>query len=158
MAEERPEVGAAAPDFTLMDQSGNPVTLSSFRGKSTVVLYFYPKADTPGCTVEACGFRDASAAYAEAGAVVLGVSPDTVKKQAKFAEKHQLGFQLLADENHAVAEAYGVWKEKTFMGKKYMGVERVTFLIDKQGVIRHVFPKVTPAGHAEEVLTAVKSL
>jgi peroxiredoxin Q/BCP len=158
MAEERPEVGAVAPDFTLMDQSGNPVTLSSFRGKSTVVLYFYPKADTPGCTVEACGFRDASTAYTEAGAVVLGVSPDTVKKQAKFAEKHQLGFQLLADEGHAVAEAYGVWKEKTFMGKKYMGVERVTFLIDKQGVIRRVFPKVTPAGHAEEVLTAVKSL
>src|SRR5580698_9498235 len=118
--------GDPAPDFTLPDQHGNPVTLSALRGK-TVVLYFYPKADTPGCTTQACGVRDHRADYERLGARVLGVSPDPVKKVTKFAEKFDLDFTLLADADHAVAEAYGVWVEKSMYGRTYLGVQRATF-------------------------------
>jgi peroxiredoxin Q/BCP len=148
------EPGAAAPDFTLADQNGEPVSLAGLRG-STVVLYFYPKADTPGCTVQACGVRDRRADYEAANAVVLGVSPDPPKKLAKFADKYDLPFTLLADPDHAVAEAYGVWVEKSMYGRTYWGNSRTTFIIDPQGVIRHVIPKVTPKTHDDEVLAAI---
>jgi peroxiredoxin Q/BCP len=148
------EPGTQAPDFTLPDQEGNPITLSALRGKP-VVIFFYPKADTPGCTVQACGVRDHDADYERAGAVVLGVSPDPVKKIAKFADKYTLGFPLLADEDHAVAEAYGVWVEKSMYGRKYMGNERTTFVISPDGVIEQVFRKVKPAEHDALVLGAL---
>jgi peroxiredoxin Q/BCP len=148
------EPGDKAPDFTLPDQSGEPVTLSELRGKA-VVLYFYPKADTPGCTTQACGVRDHREGYSQAGAVVLGVSPDPVKKLAKFADKFTLGFPLLADEDHAVAEAYGVWVEKSMYGRTYMGNERSTFVIGPDGVIKDVFRKVKPAEHDSLVLGAL---
>ena len=147
-------VGDPAPDFELPDQHGNPVKLSEHRGK-TVVLYFYPKADTPGCTTQACGVRDHQADYSEAGAVVLGVSPDPVKRVAKFDDKYGLGFPLLADEDHAVAEKYGVWVEKSMYGRKYMGNERTTFVIDPDGVIEQVFRSVKPAEHDQLVLGAL---
>ena len=146
--------GDPAPDFTLPDQHGNPVTLSDFNGKN-VVLYFYPKADTPGCTTQACGVRDHRADYEHADAVVLGVSPDPVKKIAKFDDKYDLGFPLLGDEDHKVAEAYGVWVEKSMYGRKYMGMERSTFVIGPDGVIKDVFRKVKPAEHDELVLGAL---
>jgi thioredoxin-dependent peroxiredoxin len=146
--------GDAAPDFTLPNQDGEPVALTSLRGK-TVVLYFYPKADTPGCTTQACGVRDHSADYAKADAVVLGVSPDPVKRIAKFDQKHGLGFPLLGDEDHAVAEAYGVWVEKSMYGRTYMGNERTTFVIGPDGVITDVFRKVKPAEHDTLVLGAL---
>lgn len=152
-----PEVGDVAPDFTLQDNKGETVALADLRGK-TVVLFFYPKADTPGCTVEACSFRDAKASYDEAGVVILGISPDTVKSQDRFAEKFEFPYRLLADHDHAVAEAYGVWAEKSMYGKKYMGVERSTFLIDKSGKLVNSWRKVKVPGHAEEVLAAVRSL
>ncbi len=138
------------------DQSGEPVSLAGLRGKS-VVLYFYPKADTPGCTTQACGVRDRRADYAQAGAVVLGVSPDPVKSIAKFDTKYTLGFPLLSDEDHSVAEAYGVWVEKSMYGKKYMGMERSTFVISPAGVVTHVFRKVKPAEHDALVLDALRS-
>jgi peroxiredoxin Q/BCP len=149
--------GDTAPDFTLPDQAGEPVTLSDLRGQ-TVVVYFYPKADTPGCTTQACGIRDHRADYERAGARVLGISPDPVEAVAKFDDKHSLGFTLLADADHAVAESYGVWVEKSMYGRKYMGVERTTFLIDRQGVISRVWEKVKVPGHADEVLAAAKTL
>ena len=149
-----PQPGDLAPDFTLPDQAGTPVSLSGLRGQ-TVVLYFYPKADTPGCTTQACGVRDHRADYDSAGAVVLGVSPDPVKKIAKFADKFTLGFPLLADEDHAVAEAYGVWVEKSMYGRTYMGNERTTFVIGPDGVITDVFRKVKPAEHDGLVLGAL---
>jgi thioredoxin-dependent peroxiredoxin len=152
-----PAPGDSAPDFTLPDQEGNPVTLSDFKGKA-VVLYFYPKADTPGCTTQACGVRDHSADYERADAVVLGVSPDAPKKIAKFDQKYGLGFPLLGDEDHKVAEAYGVWVEKSMYGRKYMGVERSTFLIDAKGCIGRSWRKVKVPGHAEEVLAAAREL
>ncbi len=158
MADTLPAVGTPAPDFTLEDQTGSPVTLSDFRGKQAVVLYFYPKADTSGCTVEASGFRDAYADYQALNVAILGVSPDPVKALAKFTHKYNLPFRLLADVEHHCSEAYGVWGEKTFMGRKYMGVHRVTFLIDREGVIRKVFPKVKPEGHSVEVLEALKEI
>ena len=148
------EPGDKAPDFTLSDQEGNPVSLSELRGKP-VVLYFYPKADTPGCTTQACGVRDHRADYDGAGAVVLGVSPDPVKKIAKFADKFTLGFPLLADVDHAVAEAYGVWVEKSMYGRTYMGNERTTFVIGPDGVITDVFSEVKPAEHDGLVLGAL---
>ena len=148
--------GMPAPDFTLLTNSGETISLSDYHGKNMVVLYFYPKADTPGCTTEACAFRDSLKAFEENHIQVLGISPDTVKKQAKFAEKYTLPFPLLADENHEVAERYGIWKEKTFMGKKYMGVERTTFIIGHDGIIKKIFPKVSVTGHIEEVLESVK--
>jgi peroxiredoxin Q/BCP len=147
--------GDTAPDFTLPDQEGNPVTLSTLRGKS-VVLYFYPKADTPGCTTQACGVRDHRADYEKAGAVVLGVSPDPVKKIAKFDEKYGLRFPLLADEDHAVAEAYGVWVQKSMYGRTYMGNERSTLVIGPDGTVKAVLRKVKPAEHDELVLGALK--
>jgi thioredoxin-dependent peroxiredoxin len=149
-----PAPGDSAPDFTLPDQEGNPVTLSDFRGKN-VVLYFYPKADTPGCTTQACGVRDHNADYARADAVVLGVSPDAPKKIAKFDQKYGLGFPLLGDEDHKVAEAYGVWVEKSMYGRKYMGMERSTFVIGPDGKVKDVFRKVKPAEHDELVLGAL---
>ena len=145
------QAGDQAPDFTLPDQEGNSVTLSESRGKN-VVLYFYPKADTPGCTVQACGVRDHRTDYENAGAVVLGVSPDPVKAVAKFDEKFGLGFPLLADEDHAVAEAYGVWVEKSMYGRTYMGNERTTFVIGPDGTIKEILRKVKPAEHDDLVL------
>src|ERR1039458_8335647 len=136
--------GDEAPDFTLPDQHGNPVSLSGLRGQN-VVLYFYPKASTPGCTTQACGVRDHQADYDAAGATVLGVSPDPVKAVAKFDEKFGLGFTLLADEDHAVAEAYGMWVEKSMYGRTYMGNERTTFVIDPDGKIKSILHKVKPA-------------
>ena len=149
-----PDVGDLAPDFTLPDQHGDPVSLSGLRGKK-VVLYFYPKADTPGCTTQACGIRDHRADYAGADAVVLGVSPDPVKRIAKFDDKYGLGFPLLGDEDHSVAEAYGVWVEKSMYGRKYMGNERTTFVIGPDGTIREVFRSVKPAQHDDLVLGAL---
>ena len=146
--------GDSAPDFTLPDQHGDPVTLSELRGK-TVVLYFYPKADTPGCTAQACGVRDHRRDYEQAGAVVLGVSPDPVKAVAKFDDKYGLGFPLLADEDHAVAQAYGVWVEKSMYGRKYMGNERTTFVIAPDGTIKDILHKVKPAEHDALVLGAL---
>jgi thioredoxin-dependent peroxiredoxin len=146
--------GDLAPDFTLPDQEGNDVTLSELRGK-TVVLYFYPRADTPGCTAQACGVRDHDADYEAAGVTVVGVSPDPVSAVAKFAEKYDLRFPLLADEDHAVAEGYGVWGEKSMYGKTYFGVSRSTFIIDPDGRIAHVIPKASPKTHDAEVLAAI---
>jgi thioredoxin-dependent peroxiredoxin len=149
--------GTQAPDFTLPDQDAKDVTLSTLKGQP-VVLYFYPKDDTPGCTTEACAFRDARADYEAAGARVIGVSPDDVKSHGKFIKKHELNFTLLADVGAKICSAYGVWKEKSMYGKTYMGVERTTFLIDRDGVVRKVFPKVKVDGHAEAVLDAIKAL
>ncbi len=149
-----PEPGDQAPDFTMPDQNGEPVSLAGLRGKS-VVLYFYPKADTPGCTTQACSVRDHRADYEQIDAVVLGVSPDPVKQIAKFDTKYTLGFPLLSDEDHAVAEAYGVWVQKSMYGKTYMGMERSTFVISPDGVITHVFRKVKPAEHDGLVLAAL---
>jgi peroxiredoxin Q/BCP len=149
-----PAPGDTAPDFELPDQHGDPVSLSGLRGK-TVVLYFYPKADTSGCTVQACGVRDHRADYEQAGAVVLGVSPDPVTRIAKFDDKYGLGFALLADEGHKVAEAYGVWVEKTLYGRKYMGNERTTFVIGPDGKIKEIFRSVKPAEHDSLVLGAL---
>jgi len=148
------EPGHPAPPFRLADAEGQIHTLSDYHGK-TVVLYFYPKDDTPGCTKEACGFRDLHEQFTDHEVVVLGVSPDGVEKHCKFAEKHGLGFELLADTEHAVAEQYGVWVEKSMYGKKYMGMQRATFLIDEQGKVAQVWPKVKPAGHAKQVLDAL---
>src|SRR4051812_215204 len=149
--------GTPAPDFTLPDQSGTPVTLSTLRGKP-VVLYFYPKDDTPGCTTEACAFRDARTDYERAGARVLGVSPDTVSSHRKFADKHALTFTLLADPEKSVISSYGVWKEKTLYGKTSLGVERGTFVIDRDGVIRKIFARVKVDGHAGKVLEELGKL
>ncbi len=146
--------GDQAPDFDLQDQDGNPVSLSGLRG-SPVVLYFYPKADTPGCTTQACGIRDRKSEYGQAGAVVLGVSPDKPAKLRKFADKYELPFTLLADTEHSVAEDYGVWVEKSMYGKKYWGNQRATFLIGADGKIGHVIPKASPASHDDEVLAAL---
>ena len=149
--------GDSAPDFELPDQDGKPVRLSSLRGKP-VVLYFYPKADTPGCTTQACGIRDRKADYDSADAVVLGVSPDEPGALRKFADKYGLPFTLLADSDHELAEQYGVWVEKTNYGKTYMGIQRSTFVIDPEGKIAKVFPKVSPKTHDELVLDALSAL
>ena len=149
--------GQEAPDFTLPDQDGNEVTLSELRGQP-VVLYFFPKADTPGCTAQACGVRDHRNDYEGTGARVVGVSPDTVTSQRKFADKYGLDFTLLADENHEVADLYGVWGEKKMYGKTYMGVSRETFLIDSEGKVVKIFPKVSPKTHDEVVLEALGQL
>jgi thioredoxin-dependent peroxiredoxin len=146
--------GDTAPDFTLPDQEGRPVTLSELRGQK-VVVYFYPKADTPGCTTQACGIRDHAADYDAAGALVLGISPDPVKNVKKFADKHDLRFALLADEDHAVAEAYGVWVEKSRYGRTYWGNERTTFVIDPEGRVAEVLRQVKPAQHDDLVLAAL---
>ena len=151
------ETGTLAPDFELADQNGNPVRLSTLRGHP-VVLYFYPKADTPGCTTQACSVRDHRADYQAAGATVLGVSPDPVTAVKKFSDKFDLDFTLLADPDHAVCEAYGVWAEKSMYGKKYWGALRATFIIDANGVVAHVIPKVSPKTHDDEVLEALSEL
>ena len=152
-----PTVGKPAPPFTLSTDTGDAVSLEDFKGK-TVVLYFYPKDDTSSCTVEACEFRDATPNFKKGKAVILGVSPDTVKSHQKFKVKYDLNFTLLADIDHAVAERYGVWQEKSLYGRKYMGIERTTFLIDGNGVLRKVFEKVKSAGHADEVAEAIAAL
>jgi peroxiredoxin Q/BCP len=149
--------GDTAPDFTLTDQEGKDVKLSDLRGE-TVVLYFYPRADTPGCTIQACGIRDRSDEYTAAGARVIGVSPDQPAALKKFDDKHSLGFTLLGDTDHSVADAYGAWGEKSMYGKKYMGMLRSTFIIDPQGHIAGVFPKVQPKKHDALVLKALNEL
>jgi peroxiredoxin Q/BCP len=151
------EQGDRAPDFELPDQDGRAVKLSDFRGQP-VVVYFYPKADTPGCTVQACGVRDHRADYAKVGSVVLGISPDTVKKVKKFHEKYDLDFALLADESHSVADTYGVWAEKSMYGKTYFGNERTTFIIDSDGKVAEVLRKVKPAEHDALVLAALEKM
>ncbi|MGZ8379726.1 MAG: thioredoxin-dependent thiol peroxidase [Gemmatirosa sp.] len=152
-----PAVGAPAPDFTLLTDAGEPLTLGALRGR-TVVLFFYPKDDTTSCTTEACGFRDALPRFEEMDAVVLGISPDPVKSHVKFRAKYALPYPLLADTEHAVAESYGVWREKSMYGRRYMGVVRTTFVIGRDGRIAHVFENVKSAGHAESVATVVAGL
>ncbi|MGQ9483248.1 thioredoxin-dependent thiol peroxidase [Chloroflexus sp.] len=149
-----PQVGEMAPDFTLPNEAGEPVSLSQFRGKR-VILYFYPKDDTPGCTSQACGFRDSYPVIEEKNAVVIGISPDGTKSHAKFKTKHNLPFILLADEQHSVAEAYGVWGEKSMMGKKYMGIIRSHFVIDEEGRIVQAEMKVSPADSVKRALAAL---
>jgi thioredoxin-dependent peroxiredoxin len=151
------EEGRLAPDFTLISDSGEAVTLSSFRG-APVVLYFYPRDDTPGCTKQARGIRDTWGEFERSGAVVLGVSPDSPKSHAKFREKYGLPFTLLADEDHGVAEQYGVWVEKKFAGKKYMGVERSTFVIDEQGKVAKIMRRVKPDEHADDGLATLAAV
>ncbi len=146
--------GSPAPEIALATDSGEPFTLSSLKGKN-VVLYFYPKADTPGCTREACDFKATSERFTAANTVIVGVSPDPSKAQANFKSKFDLPFTLLADTDHRAAEDYGVWKEKSMYGKKYMGVDRTTFVIGPDGVIKKIFPKVRVDGHAQEVLAAI---
>ena len=148
------EEGAPAPEFTLESDAGESVSLSDFRGKP-VVLYFYPKDDTPGCTTQACGIRDAYGEFERAGAVVLGVSPDSVSRHVKFREKYGLPFTLLADTEHEVADRYGVWGEKKYMGRTYMGVDRSTFVIAPDGTVAKVMRGVKPATHADDVLAAL---
>ncbi len=147
-----PKVGEAAPAFKLESSSGETIDSSKLKGKP-FVLFFYPKADTPGCTKEACGFRDAIAGYKKLSAAVFGISPDPLKDVEKFAKKFDLNFPLLADEDHAIAEKYGTWQEKSMYGKTYMGVARTTFIVDKNGKVARVFEKVKPDGHDQEVLT-----
>jgi peroxiredoxin Q/BCP len=149
--------GAKAPDLTLETDTGEKLKLSSLKGKN-VILYFYPKSDTPGCTKEACGFEAALPKIAKSGTAVIGVSPDPVAKQAKFKQKYGLTFPLLADVDHKLAEAYGVWTEKSMYGRTYMGIARTTFIIGKDGKIARIFRKVKPEGHADEVLAALTSL
>jgi len=149
------KVGQKAPEFSVVDDSGKTVKLSDLKGKK-VVLYFYPKDDTPGCTKEACNFRDGIAAIKKQGAIVLGVSADSAESHSKFKKKFDLNFQLLADTDRKIIEGYDVWKEKSMYGRKYMGVERTTYVIDKDGKISHIFPKVKVTEHYDEVLAALK--
>lgn len=151
------KVGDTAPDFTLPTDGGGSVTLSRFRGKK-VVLYFYPKDDTTGCTKQACAFRDSDSDFANFGAVIIGVSKDSVASHDKFKKKYSLPFILASDEKSDVCERYGVWVQKSMYGRKYMGIERTTFLIDEKGVIRQIWPKVSIPGHIEEVLTATRAI
>jgi thioredoxin-dependent peroxiredoxin len=147
--------GISAPDFTLPDENGTPRSLSDYHGQP-VVLYFYPKDDTPGCTKEACAFRDDYSAYEQASVTILGVSPDSPKSHTKFKKKYDLPFTLLSDEDHSVADQYGVWGPKNFMGRSYEGVHRTTFLIDEDGKIRRVFENVKPAEHSREILGVLR--
>ncbi len=148
-------VGKKAPAFKLMDANNVKVSLADFKGKK-VVLYFYPKDMTSGCTQEACDFRDGMPDFKKIKTVVIGISPDSVESHKKFIDKYELPFILLSDDKKEVVEKYGVWKEKSMYGKKYMGVERTTFVIDEEGIIKNIFPKVKVAGHIEEVLKALK--
>ena len=149
--------GDKAPDFALLDQDGETVRLSDHAGQ-TVVLYFYPRADTPGCTTQACGIRDRCADYDAAGATVIGISPDEPAALRKFADAQSLDFTLVGDPDHSVAEAYGTWVEKSMYGKKYMGIQRATFIVDTSGKIAKIFPKVSPKTHDEVVLKALGEL
>ncbi|MFO7550353.1 MAG: thioredoxin-dependent thiol peroxidase [Haliea sp.] len=153
-----PKIGNLAPAFSLPDQDGKTVTLKQFRDKKNVVLYFYPKAMTPGCTVQACGIRDSQKALAKADTVVLGVSPDPVARLGKFIEKQDLNFTLLSDEDHAVAEKYGAWGLKKFMGREFMGILRTSFIIGKDGRLKHVLDKVATKTHHDDVLQLIKEL
>ncbi|HEU5466025.1 MAG TPA: thioredoxin-dependent thiol peroxidase [Gemmatimonadales bacterium] len=150
-------VGKSAPAFSLDTDAGETLSLKDLKGRP-VVLYFYPKDDTPGCTVEACEFRDAFPRFKGSKAVILGISPDSVKSHQKFKEKFDLPFTLLADEDHAIAEKYGVWQKKSMYGRTYMGIARTTFVIDKSGKVAKIFEKVKPKGHAEEVEQAIDEL
>ncbi|KJS08162.1 MAG: peroxiredoxin [Gammaproteobacteria bacterium BRH_c0] len=153
----QPKVGNLAPAFTLLNQRGEKVSLKDFKGSKNVVLYFYPKAMTPGCTTQACGIRDSKADFAALDTVVLAVSPDPVKNLKKFEDKQELNFDLLADEDHAVADKYGVWGPKKFMGREYDGIHRMTFIIGKDGRLRHLMPKVNTKSHHEDVLAWIKA-
>ena len=153
-----PKVGNMAPAFTLQDQDGKKVSLKDFKGKKNVVLYFYPRAMTPGCTVQACGIRDSKAKLSRAGTVVLGVSPDPVAKLGKFIDKEGLNFTLLSDEDHAITEKYGCWGLKKFMGRESMGVLRTTFIIGKDGRLKHIMDKVKTKTHHDDVLALIKEL
>jgi len=146
-----PKIGNMAPAFTLLNQRGEKVALKDFKGNSNVVLYFYPKAMTPGCTTQACGIRDSKAAFAKLDTVVLGVSPDPFKRLAKFEERDQLNFDLLSDEDHALADKYGVWGPKKFMGREFDGIHRVTFIIGKDGRLKHIMAKVNTKTHHQDV-------
>ena len=157
MPANSPKIGDPAPDFTLPDENGQPVRLADWRGTSPVVVYFYPRADTPGCTKEACGFRDAIASYKDVGVPVLGISPDSVDDVKKFSDKFQLNFPLLADADHGVTDRYGCWVEKNLYGKTSMGAARTTFIVNKQGQIAHVFEKVSAEGHDQEVLAWLRA-
>ena len=157
MADSTIKEGDTAPDFSLPSTSGETISLSDFKGKQAVVLYFYPKDSTPGCTVEACSFRDNLADVQSHGAAVLGVSPDSVKSHASFTQKQNLNFPLLADTDRDLARAYGVWVEKKQYGRTFMGIERSTFLIDKDGKIKKIWRKVTPKTHVADVIEALKS-
>ena len=150
--------GDRAPQFTLMDEKGNKVALKDFKGEEVVVLYFYPKDMTSGCTLEAQGFRDVKGRFTRAGAVILGVSPDSAESHQKFCKKNKLNFPLLVDEDHAVASKYGVWKKKSMYGRTYYGIERTTFVIGKSGKIARVWPKVKVKDHVDAVLAAVREL
>jgi len=150
-----PVIGRPAPDFTLPSTLGEDVTLRQFKGKKTVVLYFYPKDETPGCTKEACDFRDHSADFERLGVVVLGVSTDGLESHRHFTDKHHLPFTLLADEDAAVSKMYGVYKQKNLYGKKYMGIERTTFVIDRTGRVAQIYPKVKVEGHIQNLLEFV---
>ena len=153
-----PKFGGVAPAFTLLDQEGKKVSLKEFKGKKNVVLYFYPKAMTPGCTVQACGIRDSKNALAKIDTVVLGVSPDPVAKLGRFIEKQDLNFTLLSDEDHAITEKYGAWDLKKFMGREFMGVLRTTFIIGKDGRIKHVMNKVKTKSHHDDVIALITEL
>jgi peroxiredoxin Q/BCP len=153
-----PKIGNMAPAFTLLDQDGKKVSLKDFKGKKNVALYFYPKAMTPGCTVQACGIRDSKKELAKLDTVVLGVSPDPVARLDKFVEKQSLNFTLLSDEDHAVAEKYGAWGLKKFMGREFMGVLRTTFIVGKDGRLKHVMDKVKTKSHHDDVIALIKEL
>ena len=153
-----PKIGGAAPALSLLNQRGEKVSLKDFRGEKNVVLYFYPKALTPGCTTQACGLRDVKKELGKLDTVVLGVSPDPVKKLLNFIEKKDLNFDLLSDEDHAVAEKYGVWGLKKFMGREFMGILRTTFIIGKDGKLKHVMGKVNTKTHHDDVLAILKTL
>jgi len=157
-AKSLPKVGNKAPAFTLQDQDGNKVSLKDFKGKKNVILYFYPKAMTPGCTVQACGLRDSKKQLAKLDTVALGVSPDPVARLKKFEDKQDLNFTLLSDEDHAITEKYGVWGLKKFMGREFMGVIRTTFIIDKEGRLQHVMDKVKTKTHHDDVIELIKEL
>jgi peroxiredoxin Q/BCP len=152
-----PAVGQPAPDFTLASTEDRDISLADFKGKQAVVLYFYPRDDTPGCTAEACSFRDLRALFNEHGAEILGVSADTLRSHKKFRDKFHLTFPLLVDADHAIADKYGVWQLKKFMGREYMGIARTTFVIDANGTVKAVFPNVKVEGHADAVLKALQS-
>ena len=153
-----PKIGNMAPAFTLLDQDGAKVSLKQFRGEKNVVLYFYPKAMTPGCTVQACGIRDSQKELAALDTVVLGVSPDPVARLGRFIDKQELNFTLLSDEDHAITEKYGAWGLKKFMGREFMGVLRSTFIIGKDGRLKHIMEKVKTKSHHDDVMALIKEL